>query len=80
MHARVIGGGETEERRQKLEERQVEQSRKFDSLDSLLRQFISSQMKDKNTQNPVQPSEMSTESAEIGNAKKKKKDLKRHRT
>jgi hypothetical protein len=55
-----------------MEERQEEQSRKLDNLDNLLWQFISSQMKDKNTQNPIQPSEMSTESAETGNTKKRK--------
>jgi hypothetical protein len=42
-HARHNGGAQAEEWRHKMEERQEEQSRKLDSLDTLLRQFINSQ-------------------------------------
>jgi hypothetical protein len=42
-HARHSGGAPVEEWCQKMEEWQEEQSRKLDSLDTLLRQFFSSQ-------------------------------------
>jgi hypothetical protein len=53
-HARSSGGAQAEEWRQKMEEHQEEQSKKLDSLNTLLRQYISSQMSNMSSRTSIE--------------------------
>jgi hypothetical protein len=53
-HARHVGGAQAKEWWQKMEERQEAQSKKLDTLETLLRDYIKSQVNKRTSDKPVE--------------------------